>query len=56
MTKKGNYLIRDSDEILKRGLKILKQRKNSFLENENVKVLDHDLIQYYANMCVDEMS
>lgn len=54
LTKKGNYLIRDTDEILKRGLRSLKQRKMVSLENENVKVLDQNLIQYYANMCTDE--
>ncbi|EKO79361.1 MULTISPECIES: 1-acyl-sn-glycerol-3-phosphate acyltransferase [Leptospira] len=54
LTKKGNYLVRDTDEILKRGLRSLKQRKMVSLENENVKVLDQNLIQYYANMCTDE--
>lgn len=56
LTKKGNYLIQDSNEIFKRGLKILKQRKIIFLDNENIKVLDKDLIQYYANMCSDDSS
>ncbi|EMK26254.1 1-acyl-sn-glycerol-3-phosphate acyltransferase [Leptospira kirschneri] len=56
LTKKGNYLIQDSNEILKRGLKILKQKKIISLENENVKISDKDLIQYYANMCSDESS
>ncbi|WP_017852439.1 1-acyl-sn-glycerol-3-phosphate acyltransferase [Leptospira interrogans serovar Szwajizak] len=56
LTKKGNYLIQDSAEILKRGLKILKQKKIISLENGNVKVLDQNLIQYYANMCSDESS
>ncbi|WP_061249632.1 1-acyl-sn-glycerol-3-phosphate acyltransferase [Leptospira alstonii] len=54
LTTKGNYLTRDSDEILNRGLKTLKQRKIVSLEKENVKVLDRNLIQYYANMCIDE--
>lgn len=56
LTKKGNYLTQDSDEILNRGLKVLKQRKIISLENGNAKVLDPNLIQYYANMCTDEFS
>lgn len=55
LTKKGNYLARDPDEILNKGTKVLKQRRMISVENGLVKVLDPNLIQYYANMCTDEI-
>ncbi len=53
LTQKGNYLTRDTEEVLNRGIRILLSRK--FIEDKNgaLKVLDQDLLQYYANMVPD---
>ncbi|MBM9499542.1 1-acyl-sn-glycerol-3-phosphate acyltransferase [Leptospira sp. 201903071] len=56
LTEKQNYLTHDPEEILQKGLKVLKQRKMISVENGIVKVLDPQLVQYYGNMCSDEIS
>lgn len=56
LTKKENYLLKDPDEILNRGIRVLKQRKIINSENEILKILNPNLIRYYANMCGDEES
>ncbi|TGM53628.1 1-acyl-sn-glycerol-3-phosphate acyltransferase [Leptospira adleri] len=56
LTEKQNYLTQDPEEILQKGLKVLKQRKMISVENGIVKVLDPQLVQYYGNMCSDEIS
>lgn len=56
LTEKQNYLTQDPEEILHKGLKVLKQRKMISVENGTVKVLDPQLVQYYGNMCSDEIS
>ncbi|MBM9576722.1 1-acyl-sn-glycerol-3-phosphate acyltransferase [Leptospira sp. 201903070] len=56
LTEKQNYLTHDPEEILQKGLKVLKQRKMISVENGIVKVLDPSLVQYYGNMCTDEIS
>ncbi|RHX87819.1 1-acyl-sn-glycerol-3-phosphate acyltransferase [Leptospira stimsonii] len=56
LTEKQNYLTHDVEEILQKGIKVLKQRKMISVENGITKVLDRELVQYYANMCTDEVS
>ncbi|RHX92227.1 1-acyl-sn-glycerol-3-phosphate acyltransferase [Leptospira stimsonii] len=56
LTEKQNYLTQDVEEILQKGIKVLKQRKMISVENGIAKVLDRELVQYYANMCTDEVS
>ncbi|TGK11173.1 1-acyl-sn-glycerol-3-phosphate acyltransferase [Leptospira stimsonii] len=56
LTEKQNYLTHDVEEILQKGIKVLKQRKMISVENGTAKVLDRELVQYYANMCTDEVS
>ncbi|AOP35752.1 glycerol-3-phosphate acyltransferase [Leptospira tipperaryensis] len=55
-SKKQNYLTEDPEEILQKGIKVLKQRQMISVENGIVKVLDPQLVQYYGNMCSDEIS
>lgn len=54
LTKKENFLLTDSDEILSRGVRVLKQRKIIDSENGILKILNPNLIRYYANMCGEE--
>ncbi|TGK03028.1 glycerol-3-phosphate acyltransferase [Leptospira langatensis] len=53
LTRKGNYLTKDTAEILNRGIKVLLARKFIQREGNSIKALDNELLQYYANMVPD---
>lgn len=50
---KGNYLTKDTEEILNKGIKVLLARKFIQKDGELIRVLDKDLLQYYGNMVPD---
>lgn len=53
LSRKGNYLTREVDEIVSRGTKVLKSRGFISIEKDIVKTEEAALLEYYGNMVPD---
>lgn len=53
MIQKGNYLTKDPEEILNRGLKVLLSRKFIQKHGDSIVALENELLQYYGTMVPD---
>ncbi|EPG73119.1 NAD-dependent glycerol-3-phosphate dehydrogenase [Leptospira fainei serovar Hurstbridge str. BUT 6] len=53
LSRKGNYLTKEADEILNRGIKVLKGRGFIRVERDIVVAKDRELLEYYGNMVPD---
>ncbi|WP_243393236.1 1-acyl-sn-glycerol-3-phosphate acyltransferase [Leptospira perolatii] len=53
LSRKGNYLTRDTEEIFERGIRVLKSRSFVKVESDFLKAVDWELLTYYGNMVPD---